>query len=133
IAAGLACGIAIGLTPLYGLQFLLAALLAALVRGSVVVSLIATFVANPRAVPLIWFVTFEVGDAILGGVGMAGFENESAADHFADVAAAFSNGDMELFGKEIWPVWFAMFVGSLPLAAAGGGTSYWPVRRLVRL
>lgn len=132
IAAGLSCGIAIGLTPLYGLQFLLASLLAALFRGSVVVSLIGTFIANPWTIPLIWLVTFEIGDAILGGTGIAGFEQESAIDHFADVAAAFSNGDMELFGKEVWPVWFAMFVGSLPLAAAGGGVSYWPVRRLVR-
>lgn len=131
VAAGLACGVAIGLTPLYGLQFILAALFAAALRGSVVVSLIGTFVANPWTIPLIWLVSFEIGDALLGGAGLAGFENEPAVKRLADVAAAVQAGDMKLFGKEIWPVWFAMMVGSLPLAAGGWFLSYWPARHLV--
>ncbi|WP_354078450.1 DUF2062 domain-containing protein [Constrictibacter sp. MBR-5] len=132
VAAGLACGVAIGLTPLYGLQFLLAALLAALMRGSVVVSLIGTFIANPWTIPVIWLVSFEIGDALLGGVGLHGFDDEPVVKRLADVADAVRAGDMELFGAEVWPVWFAMFVGSVPLAAAGWVTSYWPARHLVR-
>ena len=131
MAAGLACGVAIGLTPLYGLQFVLAALFAAALRGSVVVSLIGTFVANPWTIPLIWLVSFEIGDALLGGAGLAGFENEPAVKRLADVAAAVQAGDMRLFGEEIWPVWFAMMVGSLPLAAGSWVLSYWPARHLV--
>ena len=132
VAAGLACGVAIGLTPLYGLQFVLAALLAALMRGSVVVSLIGTFIANPWTIPVIWLVSFEIGDALLGGVGLQGFDDEPVVKHLADVAEAVRAGDMELFGAEVWPVWFAMLVGSVPLAAAGWVSSYWPARLLVR-
>lgn len=131
VAAGLACGVAIGLTPLYGLQFVLAALFAALVRGSVVVSIIGTFIANPWTIPIIWLVSFELGDAVLGGAGLPGFEDEPAVQRLADVAAAVRAGDMELFGAEVWPVWFAMLVGSVPLAAFGWVTSYWPARHLV--
>ena len=132
VAAGLACGVAVGLTPLYGLQFVLAALLAALMRGSVVVSLIGTFIANPWTIPLIWLVSFEIGDAVLGGAGIAGFEDEPAVKRLADVADAVRAGDMELFGAEIWPVWFAMFVGSLPMAGVGWCVSYWPALHLVQ-
>ncbi|MFN4090650.1 MAG: DUF2062 domain-containing protein [Alphaproteobacteria bacterium] len=132
VAVGLAWGVAIGLTPLYGLQFVLAAIGAALLRGSVVASLIGTFIANPWTIPLIWLITFEVGDAVLGGVGVTGFEDEPAVKRLEDVAAAVRARDMHLFGEEIWPVWFAMLVGSLPVALFGWCATYWPTRHLVR-
>src|SRR3546814_18330323 len=95
------------------------------VRGSVVVSIIGTFVANPWTIPLIWLVTFEIGDALLGGAGIAGFEDEPAVKRPADVAAAFSNGDLQMLGQELWPLLFGSLVGSLPLAEPGRWGSTW--------
>ncbi|MGE4221586.1 MAG: DUF2062 domain-containing protein, partial [Alphaproteobacteria bacterium] len=47
IASGFACGAAISVTPLLGMQFLLSAIWALAIRGNVLAAAIGTFLLNP--------------------------------------------------------------------------------------
>jgi len=66
IAMGVACGVFVTFTPLFGLHFLAAWLLALLFRGNVFAALLGTFVGNPVTFPIIAAVSYKLGSRILG-------------------------------------------------------------------
>ena len=66
IALGLAVGVAVTFTPLYGFHFLTAAILALIVRANIISAIIATFVGNPLTFPIIAVFCFRLGALILG-------------------------------------------------------------------
>ena len=79
IAAGFAAGIAVSLSPLIGLHFVLGAALALLTRGNLLASALGTLVANPWTFPAIWLATYQVGAVLLpehsaGQIGTETFE-----------------------------------------------------------
>ena len=66
IARGVAVGVFVCWTPLFGLHFVLAALLAWVVRGNYLAALLATFVGNPITFPLIASMSLRLGNRFLG-------------------------------------------------------------------
>lgn len=66
IARGIACGVFVCFTPLYGLHFLLSAGLAWMIRGNVLAALLATFFGNPLTFPIIATISVELGAWMLG-------------------------------------------------------------------
>jgi uncharacterized protein (DUF2062 family) len=126
-AAGFACGAAVSFTPLNGLHFLIAALLAWLMRASVLASAIGTIVGNPWTFPPIWFGTYKLGRLLLG------FPDSSAHVDFRAVFAALWYGvehlDLAHLAERVWPVWWPMFVGSLPTAVVAWFAFYWLAKR----
>ena len=66
IARGVACGVAVCFTPLFGLHFFTAIFLAMLIRGNVIAALLATFVGNPITCPFIAATSLYFGNFILG-------------------------------------------------------------------
>lgn len=66
IARGLACGIFVSFTPLFGFHFLLAAACAWLVRGNVMAAFLGTAVGNPITFPLIAALSVEIGRMLTG-------------------------------------------------------------------
>lgn len=68
IARGLAVGVFVSFTPLFGLHFVLAALLARLLRGNVLAALLGTFFGNPLTFPLIAYSSMKIGRLMLGNV-----------------------------------------------------------------
>ena len=66
IARGIACGVFVCFTPLYGLHFLMSAGLAWLIGGNVLAALLATFFGNPLTFPIIATLSVELGAWILG-------------------------------------------------------------------
>ena len=66
IARGIACGVFVCFTPLYGLHFLMSAGLAWLIGGNVLAALLATFFGNPITFPIIATLSVEFGAWILG-------------------------------------------------------------------
>ncbi len=66
IARGVAVGVFVCFTPLFGLHFLLAAALAFVIQGNVVAALLATFIGNPLTFPIIAAFCLELGGWILG-------------------------------------------------------------------
>ena len=66
IAIGIACGVFVTFSPLFGLHFFLAALFAWILRGNVVASLLATFVGNPITFPFIAATSYRTGLWLMG-------------------------------------------------------------------
>jgi len=66
IAMGIACGVFVTFTPLFGLHFLAAWLLALLFRGNVFAALLGTFIGNPITFPFIAATSYQLGLEILG-------------------------------------------------------------------
>lgn len=66
IARGIACGVFICFTPLFGLHFFAAALLAWLIRGNILASLLSTLVGNPITFPIIAATSIQLGEWMLG-------------------------------------------------------------------
>ena len=66
IARGVAAGVFISFTPLFGFHFILAAALAWVMGGNMIAAILATFVGNPVTFPLIAAVSMEVGGFLLG-------------------------------------------------------------------
>lgn len=66
IAKGIAAGVGVSCTPLFGLHFLSAALMAWALRGNILASLLATFFGNPFTFPIIAVSALELGSWLLG-------------------------------------------------------------------
>ena len=110
IAAGLATGVAVSLTPFLGLHVLLALGLAWLTGSNMLAAGLGTLVSNPWTLPLIWTATYRLGCLLLG-----------RAPHglhlLADLHPKALLGEVGLL---LWP----MTVGAAPLAAAAWAATY---------
>jgi hypothetical protein len=133
IALGCAAGAFVSITPLLGVQTLIAVLLAMLLRASVPAAILGTFVGNPLSWPFIWASTYAMGLQIVGLEGVfdpAAFEKNvvvlwaavlERSPHVLDATAAL-----------LWPLLWPMLAGSLPLGLLIGAVVYYISRNLVR-
>lgn len=104
VAAGLAIGMVSAWTPFLGFHILFAIPFAWVLGGSMVAAALGTAFANPVTCPIIWPLTWEIGQFILGRAG--GGEARPV-----DLAALFS----QLKLSELWdPILEPMLIGSLP-------------------
>lgn len=129
VAAGFACGVAASITPLVGLHFIAAALLAVAVRGNVLASALGTFAGNPWTFPLIWLSTYYLGHLMLGEGRAPGAQALEFGAVFHALWYGVRHLDMVHLAENVWPVWWPMFVGSLPLAALSWFAVYIPLKR----
>lgn len=103
VAAGLAIGVVSAWTPFLGLHILFAIPLAYLLGGSMVAAALGTTFANPITCPIIWPLSWKLGEAMLG--------NDASGHDHIDLGALFSHLDM----SQLWrPVLEPMLIGSLP-------------------
>ena len=89
IAKGVAIGIFISFTPLFGLHVLLALIIAILLRANVFVTLISTFIGNPLTFPLIAYASIWIGNIVL--TQLLGIETLSNTEATLDFALIFDN------------------------------------------
>lgn len=89
IARGIACGVFVCFTPLYGLHFLISAGLAWAIGGNVLAALLATFFGNPLTFPIIATMAVEVGTWMLG--------QEAVPLH--QIVSSFSYASVELWSN----------------------------------
>ncbi|WP_245582492.1 DUF2062 domain-containing protein [Neorhizobium lilium] len=103
VAAGLAVGVVSAWTPFLGLHILFAVPFAYLLGGSMVAAALGTTFANPVTCPIIWPLTWKIGEVMLG---------QSAAGHdHLDLGALFSHLDV----SQLWrPILEPMLIGSIP-------------------
>jgi uncharacterized protein len=132
IALGCAAGAFMSITPLLGVQTLLAVVLATLLRASVPAAILGTFVGNPLSWPFIWASTYAMGLQIVGLNGVldpAAFEREllllwaavlEHSPHILDATATL-----------LWPLLWPMLAGSLPVGLLTGAIVYYICRNLV--
>lgn len=129
IAAGFASGAAVSFTPLNGLHFILALSLAWLLRGSIIAAAVGTAVGNPWTFPPIWLITYWVGTFLLGEGGAPG----AYALDFRGVLQSLWYGlrhlDVKHLADNVWPVWWPMMVGSLPVSIVAWFAFYVPLQR----
>ena len=112
IAIGCAAGVFASITPLVGVQMVMAGAIALILRGSIAAAMIATLFGNPLSWPLIWGATYALGSAMIGHPGAA-------------EAAALVHGS-----DPVWAILFAMLVGSIPIGLVSAAVSYGIVARL---
>ncbi len=89
ISRGIAAGVFVCFTPLYGFHFFTAAGLAWLMRGNILASLLSTFFGNPLTFPLIATVSMNFGTWML----------DRPSVPFKRVFRAFSNASVELWAN----------------------------------
>lgn len=106
IAVGCAAGVFASITPLVGIQMVMAGALALVLRGSITAAMLGTLFGNPLSWPLIWGATYALGHAMIGNPGPA-------------EAAALKHGT-----GHIWPVLYPMLIGSIPIGLASAAVSY---------
>lgn len=66
IARGIAAGVFVSFTPLFGFHFIAAAMVAFVIRGNILAALLATFIGNPLTFPLIMALSVDLGNWMLG-------------------------------------------------------------------
>jgi uncharacterized protein (DUF2062 family) len=109
VAAGLAVGVVSAWTPFLGLHILFAMPIAYLLGGSMVAAALGTTFANPVTCPIIWPLSWEIGQFLLG--------HEVVGGKSIDLAALFSHLDI----SQLWrPVLEPMLIGSLPPGIVSG-------------
>ncbi len=134
IARGVAAGVFISFTPLYGFHFIGAYLSARVVRGNVLAALLGTFFGNPLTFPIIAISSLKIGHFILG----TEFDEAAHATLFGEFVGAgqdLKHNLIALFTDSVahWDnligffdrVFLPYLVGGLIPGLIAGVVSYW--------
>lgn len=97
IALGLACGVFISFTPLFGLHLFGAMALAWILRANVLASLLGTLAGNPVTFPLIASVSLSLGRLILGH-GLTGRDFNRIVTAFGEALTGLWQSLLSLLG-----------------------------------
>ncbi len=132
IARGVAAGVFVCFTPLFGFHFLLAAALAFLIQGNIVAALLATFIGNPLTFPIIAAFCMEVGEWILGMEAEVPLNqvfvefSRTTAELWHNVAAVFTDDVMQWnrMGSFFQRVFLPYVVGGILPGLTAGTLAY---------
>jgi uncharacterized protein len=114
LAAGMAVGVFIGLTPLYGLHTLLALLAAFVFRLNKVATITGAWINLPWFAPFVYSFCLRLGDAVLTG-DWSGF-SPARVGELAGAAGAYLRASPRETAGNLWQmVWNMLFVASTPL------------------
>ncbi len=113
IAKGFATGIAMSFTPFVGFHLLLCIIIAKITKQNGIAAALGTIAGNPWTFPLIWYLALHLGIIILGTD--APVQPVDFKILFARLFHAVISLDFSAFFSDIWPVFFPMLVGSVPL------------------
>jgi uncharacterized protein len=132
IAVGAAAGVFAIFTPFLGLQLLMAGIISVVLRGSVLASLLSSFAGNPLTYPVIWFATFNLGNALLGAqTSLHIVDLQSKAVALRDSALAGSPDGVAAALESLWPLFKPMVIGALPLGGFAALATYMGVRTMI--
>ncbi len=120
IAAGLACGIAVSLTPFIGLHVIIAIAIAFAIRSNLIAAALGTLFGNPLTFPLIWALSYQMGSLIMGT------EATGALKEIISSGNIFTR-PFDAFG----PILIQMTIGAIFFGVLAWPLAYYPVKRLV--
>ena len=131
IASGFACGVAVSFTPFVGLHFVIAGFIAWIIRGNIFTSAIGTAFGNPWTFPIIWAITYNLGNWVLG--------NERTDDIMLEMDIMFSkftivdlvNDPLGVLGPFFDTIFFPMLLGGTIIGSSLWIVFYWPIYKLV--
>lgn len=113
LATGLAVGVFIGVTPLYGLHTLLALAVAFVFRLNKAATVTGAWINLPWFAPFVYGFSLKLGEAILAGDLSLSF---SSFRGLAEVAAAYLRTNPREQAGALWQIlWQMMFMASKPL------------------
>jgi uncharacterized protein (DUF2062 family) len=133
IALGCAAGAFASITPLLGVQTIMAILLATLLRASVPAAIAGTFVGNPLSWPFIWASTYAMGQQMVGLEGV--LDPTTFQRNVLLVWGALlerSPHALDATVTLLWPLVWPMLAGSLPLGLLTAAVVYYICRNSVR-
>lgn len=143
IAKGVAAGVAVSCTPLFGLHFVAAASLAWALRGNILASLLATFFGNPFTFPVIAVSALELGSFLLGRERSA--KAPEAIRAFGEIWGEFGRNFLAIFtdasfhweklSKFGWDIFAPYMLGGVIIGVICGVPAYFlslPVIRAYR-
>lgn len=121
IGRGVACGVFISFTPLFGLHFLIAAGCAWLIGGNILAALLGTFFGNPLTIPLIAYVCISVGRLIVGPEGALSTKlifsefSDAGAELWRNLQSIFTSdqANWENLHKFVVDFYWPYFVGGM--------------------
>lgn len=119
LALGCAIGVFAALTPLVGLQMVLAGFVAIALRASFAAAMLGTFFGNPITWALFWPLTYWIGCLMLGvpaGLGDIHLRGELQA--LGTAIGNFSPSAIIAAGALVWPFFKPMLVGTIPVGLA---------------
>jgi uncharacterized protein len=118
IALGFAVGVFSAITPFLGTHLIMATAVAWIAGGSIIAALLGTFVGNPLTYPFFWYLTYTVGNFMLGNPGV-----KKKID--------LSNGIFHASLAHLWPILKPMSLGTIPVGLAAAALSYVVVKPAV--
>jgi uncharacterized protein (DUF2062 family) len=100
-------------------------------RGSIIASAFGTVIGNPWTFPFIWIGTYKIGAFALA------IDSDIAGEQpfrrmFAGLAESIRTLDVGLFIDNVWPIWWPMMLGSIPVAICAGLLTYWLLAKPLR-
>ena len=131
ITAGFACGAALSFTPFVGLHFVLAAIMAWLLRVNIMSSLAGTVVGNPWTFPFIWVWIFELGSWMGAGNGPEDVHSMDFIVFFGSLMEAALRLDLGFMMETAAPIFWPVFVGSLPTTVVAWFAFYFLLKPVV--
>lgn len=133
IAAGFACGAAISMTPFYGTHMVVGGMMAWALRANIVAAMLGAQISNPWTAAPLWFGAYYLGAWMLG-LNLSEHP-PNFVEMFKWLTEATLQLDLDMFTERVWPIFWPMVVGSVPMAVAAGSVSYFvmtPVLRTVQ-
>lgn len=130
IAIGVACGVAVSMTPFVGFQLLLTALCAFILRGNIVAGLLATAIGNPITFPFIWLGSYKLGKIIMGQSSLVS-QQIHFIELFKDMKEAIVMCDIQLLIEKVIPILTPMAIGGTIMAIISGFLTYYLIIGMV--
>jgi len=118
LALGFTIGVFAAITPLVGVQMLLAGVIAIALRASFAAAMLGTFFGNPLTWAVVWPATYASGCFLLG-LPVA-VKTGEVAQQLSAFGNSVSELSPEMIGSAIglaWPYIKPMLVGTLPVGA----------------
>ena len=132
VALGIAAGAFAACLPYWGLQIATAGAIAWLFRASISAAVLSTFIANPITLPIIWLLSYKMGDAILGGTGTMDVDQiQQGLARSGELLMSGAPNSLETAGTALWPVLMPISVGSLPLGVMVATVFYFASKPLL--
>jgi hypothetical protein len=134
LALGVAIGVFVGLTPLVGLQMVIAVALAALLRANKVVCVPLVWISNPFTFVIIYPLCLKLGNGLVGSSTPA--ETSAVLGLLHQLTALGMSRLLELgfwsdFATVMAQVGFELWVGCLLAGFVAGTMSYFVSRQLI--
>ena len=113
------------MTPFYGTHIVTAGLVAWALRANLVAAVVGAQIANPWTAPPLWYAAYYIG-ALVSGLDVAGHP-PAFVEMFKGLTEATLQLDMHMFLVRVWPIFWPMLVGSVPMGIIAGVASYFAI------